>query len=56
VWQDTRIFGVKNWRIMASNREELRAISEEGQGPHRAILSMLMMMMMMMTATRLVLG
>jgi hypothetical protein len=53
VWQDIRILGVKNWRSMASNREELRANSEEGQGPHRAALPMLMMMMM--NATRSVL-
>jgi hypothetical protein len=53
VWQNIRILGIRNCKNLASNREEWLGYSEEGHGPHRALvpklmLTLMMMMMMMM--------
>jgi hypothetical protein len=47
VWQDTRILGVRNWRNVASNREEWRAILRKARA-HTGLMEMLLLLMMIM--------
>jgi hypothetical protein len=44
VWQDIRILGVKNWRSVALNGEEWRAILRKARAHRGAVAPMMMMM------------